>query len=104
MGPENTSESSDWRPLAAALVSICLWSSAYVGIRAATRTIAPGALALGRGIRFAIIAGLGAIYGNAIVGFLSRYYRPALWILIGLAVLTSLAGLAEYLRRRKVNG
>jgi len=48
MAPENTSESSDWRPLAAALVSICLWSSAYVGIRAATRTIAPGALALGR--------------------------------------------------------
>jgi drug/metabolite transporter (DMT)-like permease len=48
MPPENTSETSDWRPLAAALVSICLWSSAYVGIRAATRTIAPGALALGR--------------------------------------------------------
>jgi len=48
MAPENTSESNDWRPLAAALVSICLWSSAYVGIRAATRTIAPGALALGR--------------------------------------------------------
>lgn len=41
-------ETQDWRPLAAALVSICLWSSAYVGIRAATRTIAPGALALGR--------------------------------------------------------
>lgn len=48
MGPENTSESSAWRPLAAALVAICFWSSAYVGIRAATRTIAPGALALGR--------------------------------------------------------
>lgn len=48
MIPENTSESRDWRPLAAALVSIALWSSAYVGIRAATRTIAPGALALGR--------------------------------------------------------
>lgn len=38
----------DWRPLAAALVSVTLWSSAYVGIRAATRTIPPGALALGR--------------------------------------------------------
>jgi drug/metabolite transporter (DMT)-like permease len=38
----------DWRPLAAALVSIVLWSSAFVGIRAATRTIHPGALALGR--------------------------------------------------------
>jgi drug/metabolite transporter (DMT)-like permease len=48
MGPANTSESSDWRPLAAALVALCLWSSAFVGIRAATRTIAPGALALGR--------------------------------------------------------
>ena len=48
MRPGNTSESRDWRPLAAALVAICLWSSAYVGIRAATRTIAPGALALGR--------------------------------------------------------
>jgi drug/metabolite transporter (DMT)-like permease len=38
----------DWRPLAAALLSIVLWSSAFVGIRAATRSISPGALALGR--------------------------------------------------------
>src|SRR5574341_596393 len=41
-------EGSNWRPLAAALVSVVLWSSAFVGIRAATRTIPPGALALGR--------------------------------------------------------
>jgi drug/metabolite transporter (DMT)-like permease len=41
-------ESRDWRPLAAALVAVCLWSSAFVGIRAAGRTISPGALALGR--------------------------------------------------------
>lgn len=40
--------SRDWRPLVAALVSVCLWSSAFVGIRAASRTISPGALALGR--------------------------------------------------------
>jgi len=58
MGPENTSESSDWRPLAAALVSICLWSSAFVGIRAATRTIAPGALALGRLTIGSVLLGL----------------------------------------------
>ncbi|HKC47006.1 MAG TPA: DMT family transporter [Gemmatimonadales bacterium] len=58
MRPENTSESSDWRPLAAALVSICLWSSAYVGIRAATRTIAPGALALGRLTIGSVLLGL----------------------------------------------
>ena len=40
--------SRDWRPLVAALVSVCLWSSAFVGIRAASRTISPGPLALGR--------------------------------------------------------
>jgi drug/metabolite transporter (DMT)-like permease len=45
---QNALESRDWRPLAAALVSVTLWSSAFVGIRAATRTVPPGALALGR--------------------------------------------------------
>jgi drug/metabolite transporter (DMT)-like permease len=39
---------SDWRPLVAALASVVLWSSAFVGIRAASRTISPGGLALGR--------------------------------------------------------
>ncbi len=37
-----------WRPLLAALISVCLWASAFVGIRAASRAISPGALALGR--------------------------------------------------------
>ena len=37
-----------WLPLAAALVSVILWSSAFVGIRAAGRTFSPGSLALGR--------------------------------------------------------
>jgi drug/metabolite transporter (DMT)-like permease len=35
-------------PLIAALVSVCLWASAFVGIRAAGRAFSPGALALGR--------------------------------------------------------
>ena len=42
------------------------------------------ALALGRGVRFTIVAGLGAIYGRHIVRFFSQYYKPALFILIGL--------------------
>ena len=37
-----------WLPLAAALVSVLLWSAAFVGIRAAGRAFSPGALALGR--------------------------------------------------------
>ena len=45
------------------------------------------ALALGRAVRFTIVAGLGAIYGRHIVRFFSRYYKPALFLLIGLAVI-----------------
>jgi membrane protein DedA with SNARE-associated domain len=60
-----------------------------------------GALALGRGIRFTIIAGLGSIYGDAISNFFARYYTPTLLILIALAVLASIFAFVEYLRRRK---
>jgi drug/metabolite transporter (DMT)-like permease len=35
-------------PLAAALISVTLWASAFVGIRAAGRVFSPGALAFGR--------------------------------------------------------
>ncbi|MBV8050121.1 MAG: VTT domain-containing protein [Acidobacteriaceae bacterium] len=59
------------------------------------------ALALGRGVRFTVIAGLGAIYGDAIVGFFSKYYKPALAILIGLAIIAGVFGVIEYLRHRK---
>lgn len=60
-----------------------------------------GALALGRGVRFTVVAGLGALYGDAIVGFFAKYYKPALAILIGLAVLASILALIEYLRYKK---
>jgi len=54
----NEPKSPDWRPLAAALVSICLWSSAFIGIRVATRSISPGALALGRLLIGSILLGI----------------------------------------------
>jgi membrane protein YqaA with SNARE-associated domain len=56
------------------------------------------ALALGRGIRFTIVAGLGAIYGRHIVRFFSRYYKPALFTLIILAVITGVISLFQYYR------
>jgi len=59
-----------------------------------------GALALGRGIRFTLVAGLGSIYGDAIVSFFSRYYMPALITLILLAVLGGVAALVQYLKYR----
>jgi membrane protein YqaA with SNARE-associated domain len=61
------------------------------------------ALAVGRGIRFAILAYLGEHYGRHIIRFFSHYYRPVLFVLIALAVLGGLYGLFEYLRRRKTS-
>jgi membrane protein YqaA with SNARE-associated domain len=58
------------------------------------------ALALGRAVRFTIVAGLGAIYGRHIVRFFSRYYKPALFLLIGLAVVGGVLALVQYYRYR----
>lgn len=63
-----------------------------------------GALALGRGVRYFLIAGLGSLYGRQITAFFSRYYKPALFILIGLAILGGVLGLLEYLRSRRNHG
>lgn len=59
-----------------------------------------GALALGRGVRYVIEAFLGFHYGRHILGFFSKYYAPALAILIGIAVLGTVLTLIEYFGRR----
>src|SRR5438876_7995891 len=48
MPPSPPATPRTWLPLGAALVSVVLWASAFVGIRAAGRAFSPGALALGR--------------------------------------------------------
>jgi membrane protein YqaA with SNARE-associated domain len=60
------------------------------------------ALALGRGIRYTILAYLGAHYGRNIVRFFALYYWQTLSVLIAFAVLGALYGLYEYRRRQKV--
>ena len=59
------------------------------------------ALALGRAVRFTIVAGLGAIYGRHIIRFFSRYYKPALFVLIGLAVVGGVVAIIQYYQYRK---
>lgn len=59
------------------------------------------ALALGRFSRYMLLAGFGSLYARQITGFFSRYYKPALFILIGLAVLGGLFAFLEYRRSRK---
>jgi membrane protein YqaA with SNARE-associated domain len=60
-----------------------------------------GALTLGRGVRYTIAAGLGFHYGRHILRFFSQYYKPAMAILIGLAVVGAVLSLIQYLRYRK---
>lgn len=59
-----------------------------------------GALSLGRGIRYSIAAGLGYHYGRHILRFFSQYSKPAMAILIGLAVVGGVLSLIQYLRLR----
>jgi membrane protein YqaA with SNARE-associated domain len=57
-----------------------------------------GALTLGRGIRYAIVAFLGFHYGIHILNFFSRYYKPAMGILIALAVIGAVMSFIQYRR------
>ncbi|MBV9483201.1 MAG: VTT domain-containing protein [Acidobacteria bacterium] len=59
------------------------------------------AIALGRGIRFTVVAGLGATYGDAIVGFFRQYYQPALYALIALAAIGGILALYQYRKYRQ---
>lgn len=61
------------------------------------------ALGSGRAIRFLILAYLGQRYGTAILGWLSRYYRPFLYVLIAAAILGCVAALVyfKYYRKKK---
>ena len=54
------------------------------------------ALALGRGVRFFGIAFLGKLYGTAILGWVSRYYKPFLYVLIALGVLGGTGALVYF--------
>ena len=57
----------DWAGLGAALLTVILWASAFVGIRAAAADISPGALAFGR-----------LLVGSVALGVLVAARRPAL--------------------------
>jgi len=59
------------------------------------------ALAFGRGVRYSLAAGLGALYGGHITRFFSHYYKPALAVLIGLVAVGTILSLIQYLRYRR---
>ncbi|MGH2483716.1 MAG: DMT family transporter [Candidatus Limnocylindria bacterium] len=57
MNTDSNQGTTDWTGLGAALVTIGLWASAFVGIRAAGADISPGALAFGRLVIGAVLLG-----------------------------------------------
>jgi membrane protein YqaA with SNARE-associated domain len=59
------------------------------------------ALTLGRGIRYTIGAWLGFHYGRHILRFFSHYYKPAMAVLIGLAIIGAILSLIQYRRYNK---
>jgi membrane protein YqaA with SNARE-associated domain len=59
------------------------------------------AVALGRALRYTAVALITAHYGRHIFHFFSKYYKPAVWTLIVLAVIGGVAGLVYYLRWKK---
>jgi membrane protein YqaA with SNARE-associated domain len=61
------------------------------------------ALTMGRAVRYSLIAGFGSIYARQITSFFNRYYKLAVLILIGVAVLGGVFALLEYLRSRRNN-
>ena len=62
------------------------------------------ALAVGRGLRFTILAYLGFHYGRHIVRLFALYYWPVLIALIAFSAVGALYGLYEYKRRQKSSG
>jgi membrane protein YqaA with SNARE-associated domain len=60
-----------------------------------------GAFGAGRFVRFGVVAWIVHKYGRHIFSFFSKYYKPALWTLVTLAVVGGIAGAIYYLRWKK---
>jgi membrane protein YqaA with SNARE-associated domain len=59
------------------------------------------ALTLGRGVRYALLAFLGARYGRPILTFISKHGHPVLWIVIGLLAAVGVALFVVFGVRRR---
>lgn len=61
-------------------------------------------LAISRGVRYFLVAWLGAHYSRQLLAFLARYYQPVLWVGIGLAALSALGALGLWLWHKRKHG
>lgn len=59
------------------------------------------AFTLGRALRYGVEAYAASIYGRQILGFLTRYQRPLLWIFASLTIAGAIVGLILWQRQRR---
>ena len=59
------------------------------------------ALALGRGLRYGILAYLGVLYGRQFLRFFNKYTKPTMFVLIGLSVVAGISALVTYLHYQR---
>jgi membrane protein YqaA with SNARE-associated domain len=62
------------------------------------------ALALGRGLRYSILAYLGVIYGRQFLRFFNKNTKPTVIVLISLSAIAGAVALYGYFRLRKQDG
>jgi membrane protein YqaA with SNARE-associated domain len=63
-----------------------------------------GALALGRGLRYGILAFLGVLYGRQFLRFFNKYTKPTMYALVALSAIAGIAALVAYFRSRGQGG
>lgn len=62
------------------------------------------ALAVGRGLRYGLLAYFGVLYGRQFLRFFNKYTKPTMYVLIGMAIVAGIAALVTYLRFQKGGG
>jgi drug/metabolite transporter (DMT)-like permease len=86
VGPGSTGPAPGTSTVAAALLTVTLWASAFVGIRSAGRTFSPGALTLGRLLVGCVVLGvLLVVRGERLPSW--RQLRPVVPIVLVCGVL-----------------
>lgn len=58
------------------------------------------ALALGRGLRYGVLAYLGVLYGRHFLRFFNKYTKPTLYALLAMSAIAGIAALIAYFRYR----
>jgi len=69
-----------------------------------SRQKALAAIALGRGLRYGVLAYLGVLYGRHFLRFFNRYTKPTVYALVAMSAIAGVGALVAYYRYRGQGG